>query len=199
MPAYIFQALARKGAVDGIDNTIVQRDTRTWFRTNAAAVTRVNPNKMMGASDSLQNKITINDIGGMFMFFYDPKHKKTLPYYDTFPLIFVVDFTPDGFYGINLHYLEPILRAKLMDSLYTITNNKRYDDSTKIKLSYDVLNSASRFRYFKPCFKRYLWTHVQTQFLYIEPRSWDAALMLPTERFQKARKQNVWTDSGNKV
>ena len=41
--------------------------------------------------------------GKMNMFFYDPKHKKKLPYYDTFPLVLPIERYNDGFLGINFH------------------------------------------------------------------------------------------------
>ena len=50
--------------------------------------------------------------GRLNMFFYDPKFKKTLPYYDRFPLVFPFKrgFTRQraieggSFLGLNLHY-----------------------------------------------------------------------------------------------
>ena len=39
------------------------------------------------------------------MFVYDPKYKKTLPYYDTFPLVLPLERYSDGFLGLNFHYL----------------------------------------------------------------------------------------------
>ena len=49
------------------------------------------------------------------MFFYDPKFKKTLPYYDTFPLVLPLETYNDGFLGINMHYLPIPLRVNLLD------------------------------------------------------------------------------------
>lgn len=195
MTSYIFQQLANKGKAEGIDETIRQKDTRTWFRQAAQDVRTVNKNRMMNDKVNIKPIINIKSIGKMYMFFYDPKHKVTLPYYDTFPLIFPLKFYDDGFLGINLHYLPPVLRAKLMDALYKTSNNQRYDETTKLKISYDILNSASKYKWFEPCVKRYLWDHVRSKYLNIEPRMWDAALFLPTERFKKATKQTVWKDS----
>ena len=62
--------------------------------------------------------------GRMYMYFYDPKYKETLPYYDRFPLIILVDKVEGGFTGLNLHYLPPNLRAKFFDKLLGFTNNK---------------------------------------------------------------------------
>ena len=199
MTSYIFQQIAKKGYAEGIDDTIRQRDTRTWFRDTASKVKTVNRVKMMNDPDNIKGRINVNDLGRMFMFYYDPKHAKTLPYYDTFPLIFPVDFNTTGFYGINLHYLPPFLRAKLMDAIYSTVSNRKYDDTTKLKISYRILASTAKFKYFRPCFKQYLWSHVRSGFLNIEPRMWDAALMLPSERFKKANKARVWKESEQEV
>ena len=195
MTAYVFQQIAQRGRAEGIDNSVRQRDSRTWFRQAAQDVTTVNRNRMMNDKENITSSLDEKNIGQMFMFFYDPKHKDTLPYYDTFPLIFLIGFKEKGFMGINLHYLPPFLRAKLMDSLYETLNNNRYDDSTKLRVSYQILASASRFKYFKPCVKHYLAEHVQSNYLNIEPTNWDSALMLPTEQFKKASSERVWRES----
>jgi hypothetical protein len=134
-------------------------------------------------------------IGQMYMFTYDPKHKDTLPYYDRFPLVFPFRKVQGGFLGLNMHYLPLPYRAKLMDSLYTISNNTLYNETTRLKLNYDLLNGASQFRYFKPTVKHYLTDHLMSRFMYIFPAEWDVALFLPLEKFQKASKQKVWADS----
>ena len=101
---------------------------------------------------------------------------QALPYYDKFPLILLVDFAEDGFYGLNLHYLAPVLRAKLMDALYTLKNNDKYDDTTKLKISYRVLKGTSSLKYYAPCFKRYLYDGVKAgQYLYVQTENWDKA------------------------
>lgn len=194
--ATIFQQILKSGRKQGIKSPNTQT-ARNWFRDAAQSITRVSNTRLMNDKKNIKNKIDVTDVGKMIMFFYDPKHKNTLPYYDTFPLIFVISFRDNGFMGINLHYLPPMLRAKLMDALYSTINNERFDDSTKLKISYDILNGASRFRYFKPCIKQYLWNHVGSNFLVVPSNSWDTALFLPTARFQKANQQQVWEDSEN--
>ena len=134
------------------------------------------------------------DIGSMYMYMYDPKGKDTLPYYDKFPLIFPFRIESDSFWGINLHYLPLPLRAKLMDALYDLKSNTRYDESTKLNLSYEILKSAAKYRYFKPCVKQYLFKQMQSNFIYVYPSEWDVALFLPLERFTKASKDQVWAD-----
>jgi len=82
-----------------------------------------------------------------------------------------------------------------MDALYDYANNTRYDESTKIKLNYQLLTSISKMRFFSPCVKHYLDEHVRSRFMYVYPSEWDIALFLPTERFAKKSKTQVWNDS----
>jgi hypothetical protein len=123
------------------------------------------------------------------------RYKAELPYYDRYPLIFPVQGAPGGFYGINMHYLPYRLRAQLMDALYELSSNKRYDENTKLRLSYEVLKGASKYKLFKPTFKRYLSGHVRSRFVEISSSEWDIALFLPLESFAKASKSSVWADS----
>ena len=141
------------------------------------------------------SKMVETDIGRMYMFQYDPKGKDTLPYYDVFPLIFVLEKYNDGFLGMNLHYLPPIFRARLMDKLYQIERNDALRESKKLRLSYGLLNSVSRYKYFRPTVKRYLNSQVRSRYLWIPYEEWDIALMLPTQRFRKKQASVVWRDS----
>jgi hypothetical protein len=199
---YIFQKLAQ-GKPDDLSLTSGGRkqEAREWYRQKASEVTSVNVNQFMNKAkkERVVSNITPNQIGQMFMFFYDAKLKKELPYWDKVPLIFPIEIYGDGFLGINLHYLPPMYRAKLMDALYTSISNNKYDDTTRLQISYSIMKGVKKFRFFKPCIKRYLNSHVQSKFVSISPTEWDMALMLPTERFQKKKKQTVWEDSVRKI
>jgi hypothetical protein len=166
---------------------------REWFRETAGKMNRINERSMMKGDVSRMTTQPI--LGSMYMFYYDPKYKEELPYYDRFPLIFPYKKVKGGFMGLNLHYLPLQLRAKLMDGLYDYANNTRYDESTRLKLNYELLAKASKLRWFTPCVKHYLNTHVQSKFMYVYPSEWDIALFLPTERFEKAKKNQVWMDT----
>jgi hypothetical protein len=110
-------------------------------------------------------------------------------------MVFPFRVESDRFWGINLHYLPLPFRAKLMDALYQTRTNSRYDETTRLRISYNILNSAAKYRFFKPCVKQYLYSQMKSQFFYIEPEEWDVALFLPLERFQKASKTQVFADS----
>ena len=192
MASRIFDDILVKGIKAG-QLPARSEEARKWFREKAKELGKVSETKILKDDPSkLKNTVAI---GSMYFFVYDAKHKDALPYYDKFPLIFPVDRVAGGFYGLNMHYLPLTLRAKLMDSLYEITNNKKYDDSTKLKLSYSVLKGAERFKLFKPTFKRYLNSHRKSRFVKIHSTEWDVALFLNAELFQGASKSKVWADS----
>jgi len=134
-------------------------------------------------------------IGRLYMFLYKPKYKDELPYYDRFPLVFPIRRVAGGFYGLNIHYLAPRYRALLMDSLYNTISNTKFDETTRLKITYDILNSASKYRWFRPCVKHYLTPHLSSQLLYIDPKEWNLALFVPSEQFRGANKRDVWQDS----
>jgi len=165
---------------------------RDWFR-NKAKNTKATPESVVRAEKSrYKNRVSM---GKMYLFSYDAKTKATLPYFDRYPLIFPVESAPGGFYGINMHYLPYRLRAKLMDALYDLSSNQRYDEKTKLKLSYGILKGASKFKLFKPTFKRYLSSQIRSRFVEISSSEWDIALFLPLESFDGASKTKVWADS----
>lgn len=197
----IFQKVARRSAKAGIDE-MSPRQAMNWFRAQADKVGKVDRTALFStAGHKVNNQRSLNQdsIGRCFMFYYDPKHKATLPYYDRFPLIFLVDEASDHFTGLNLHYLPKFLRAKLMDALYTLINDKTKTSNAKLVLSYQVLKGASKFKLFAPCFKMYLKKHVMSSFYAVDSQFWDFALFLPTESFQKKNKNFVWTESAGKV
>ena len=82
------------------DPSIVTK-SRTWFRQQATLLRKegIRPQRMYQYSG--QYTTTVKP-GNMYMFFYDPKTKDKLPYYDRFPLVFPFRKTENGFMGLNL-------------------------------------------------------------------------------------------------
>jgi len=173
------------------------KDARDWYRDTAKKYGSVDENQLLKSD---RQRLTNNpQFGSMYFFNYDAKHKDTLPYWDRFPLIFPFEKARGGFRGLNMHYLPLPLRAQLMDALYSVSSNQRYDETTKLKLNYQVLSGASKFKHFQPTVHHYLWSQFRSRFLYIYPSEWDIALMLPLHRFQGATASQVWKQSREKV
>ncbi len=196
--ATLFSNILMQGFRQGLTPAKTQA-ARSWYRDAASKlVSKITSGQAIRRTEE-SRKVDTMELGYMYAFSYNPKHKKTLPYYDVFPLIFPVEFQSDGFLGINFHYLPPPLRAKLMDALYPNITNRKFDDTTRMRITYDILQSAAKYRYFKPTLKKYLRSQIQSQFLEIHVNEWDIALFLPTESFRKADSEKVWADSRKKI
>ena len=160
--------------------SIKSREATKWFRDSVSTVIsrqKTDPNKVF-------NKDARPQVGRMYMFVYDAKHKDTLPYFDMYPMVIPIEFYGDGFLGINFHYLPPLARAQLLDALMDISNNNKYDDTTKLNISYKLLRaSATRYKGFESCVKRYLFAHVRSSFHYVSPADWDKAVVMPLQKW----------------
>lgn len=167
---------------------------RAWLQQKMATL-KPSRDKMMEERSKLRTK---SIIGKMYFYFYDPKTKDVLPYYDKFPLVIPIEEHRDGFLGLNLHYIHPKQRLILLDKLSDITTNHLYDENTKFKISYNYLKNATRLFEHKPCIKKYLYSHIQSKFLNIDASEWDIAALLPVESFEHAPKHQVFQESEDK-
>lgn len=173
----------------------IKNKTLNWFQrqVNILQKDRIQPNVLVRGDK--ENRPTSRIVpGNLYMFFYDPKGKEELPYYDRFPLVFPYDASADGFIGLNMHYLPYQLRVRLLDRLLDYSSNRKMDNTTRLRYSWATIRSASKMALAKPCIKSYLTNHVQSSMLRVAPENWFTAMMLPVERFTK-NKNNVWADS----
>jgi len=134
-------------------------------------------------------------IGKMYFYFYDPKTKEKMKYYDRFPLVIPIERYNDGFLGLNLHYIHPKYRMTMLDKLSATANNSAYDEKTKLRISYKYLAAASKVFEATPCIKRYLFSQIESRFLEISADEWDIAALLPMESFVGASTSKVYADS----
>ena len=173
------------------------RAAGNWFRSivnrTRGKFSKETPQSILTRSESLVAKSVL---GKMYFYSYNPKWKNELPWYDTFPLVFPIERYPDGFLGLNFHYLAPKHRAILMDQLKAFANNNKYDETTKLKLSYNMLKGFTKYKRARPTVHRYLNSKVNSKFVLINADEWEVALFLPVERFKKANKKKVWAHSG---
>jgi len=174
--------------------TARSRQARDWLRSKIGDL-KPTPQKLM---QDRERQTTSHFIGHMYYFYYDPKTKDKLPYYDKFPLVLPIQLYPDGFLGLNLHYIHPKQRIILLDKLSDYANNNKYDASTRLRLTYQTLKAASKLFEAQPCIKRYLFNHVQSRFLEISAGEWDIAALLPMESFVGASTNKVYSDSRKK-
>lgn len=151
------------------------------------------------------NALQTTHIGGMYVYVYKAKWAKELPYYDAFPLVFLIrntamirtkqgGYTESSahFLGLNLHYVSPRQRAFLMDALNDRLMRNGFDElhpdynpRLYARLSYQVLQAAARHRLFEPCVKMYRKDHVMGgSMVRIPGANWAEIMFLPTARWR---------------
>jgi len=168
-------------------------EAREWFKVKVKQLGKINRQQLLQDEALIRKSRTM--MGHMYMYYYDPKHRETLPYYDAFPLTIMVERAPGGFYGLNLHYLKPNTRAIFLDKLTDTLSNEKYDETTRFRARYNLLSSVRKFKEFQPCFKHYLSSQIDSKIVLVQPPEWEIAIFLPTEQFVKAKKTQVWQKS----
>ena len=186
--ASLFDTLQAQAFRAGIKTRTDQ--SKNWFRKNVAKLGDVDRRSLL--KDDALDPTTKEIAGNMYMYFYDPKHKATLPYYDRFPLIIMVEPAPGGFYGLNLHYLAPGVRARFLDELMKTAPKKVGENTRLAKMRYDLLKGVKKYKEFQPCFKHYLTSQIKGRMVRVPMTEWEIAIFLPTEQFKKVKAETVW-------
>lgn len=154
-------------------------ETTDWFigkaRTAAGYRKNIVSNTERGRSTTV--------VGRMYFFYYDAKTKDKLPMWDRFPLVLPIERYGTGFLGLNLHYLDVGARQALLGQLMKYKNNNKMNETTKLRLSYDLLQSTKASKMAAPCIKRYLFSQVRSQFVEVTADEWDQAIQLPVQQF----------------
>ena len=181
--------MARSNYIQSVVDAAKGRPRSTdWFKDKIAEFGK--PGALDLIRDGKRNRTPF--YGRFNMFFYDPKLKKTLPYYDKFPLVLPLEKYSDGFLGINFHYLPIPLRIRLLDRLVDFSNNTKFDESTKLNVNY---TGVKNIKLVKPTLHRYLSGRVKTDFRRIDADEFTVATLLPVQRFAKASERVVYKDS----
>lgn len=181
----------------------MSRESLTWLLKRIADLR--NPGRLSIPITKEKNRWTRPSdrqkflMGGLYYFVYDPKGKNDLPYYDRFPLVLPLKRQSDGFIGLNIHYLPLRYRLIFMKKLMNFAIYNDEDEIKRIRITYPMLDASSRLKEFKPCIKHYLYNHIKSRILAVEPNEWDIALHLPVQQFKKAQPKTVWRDSMEEI
>ena len=172
----------------------MSRDSYKWLMSKIGELRGVS-NIASQLSREKERQVSKFSPGGLYYFYYDPKTKADLPYYDKFPLVLVLNTNPDGFMGLNIHYLPLRHRVAFLDKLMDYADLNDNNEIMRMRVTYDILTASRSLREFKPCLKKYYYSHVQSKILAVQPNEWDIATYLPVQQFKKATVEEVWNDS----
>ena len=193
-----------KSITDNLKQLLVQeglepneRRAMNWLRQTIEEMygdKPISPDKMLKGKLEANSKFT----GKMYMFRYVPLTKDKLPYYDEFPLVFILKPSRTGFLGMNLHYLPPKWRIVFLQRMDQLRTNDRLDDTTKLAINYELIKETSRLNIGLPIIKRYKNAGIKSKVVMIPADEWAISSLLPTEKFMKSSRATVWQDTRNK-
>ena len=167
-----------------------------WYRKR---ILNIGKKDNLNDPDNRMRKVGYPEIGKLLLFsYYDPKYKDELPFWDLFPLVIPIEppkivgtkvykgeQPSPSFLGLNLHYLPPSARANLLQSLMDLRNNDKYDNTTKLNISYKILTGAAKqYSGFENCVHRYMLNRITSSFHEIHPTDWDKVVLLPLQNWK---------------
>lgn len=103
-----------------------------------------------------------------YMYTYDAKHKARLPVWDMFPVVMVLGQIPNGFEGINIHYIPQETRMILLSEIMKILDSGG-----------SPVNALALVAQFKEGYKKYLNSYVRTAKIPIPRDQWEEAFQSP--------------------
>ena len=156
------------------ENKKISSPSREWYRTEVFGAKTIQYEDDAGKlireeqvdeqGDALQRDKNLMRvyprIFSLMLYGYKAKYREELPYYDKYPLAFVLDVNPKSFFAMNLHYYTPSQRIGIVQSL---AENKipRFEKGTH----------------------KYLLSEVKTPYLHLAEQEWETICMLPLEEF----------------
>ena len=177
------------------------QESRDWFLEKLKDLGE-EENTSRNRRNTVRNKVAVTTprVGMMYFFSYDPKGRKTLPYYDKFPLTILLEFTQDGFLGLNLHYLPLDVRQKFFyGSLLNKASDGDFDDRTFFEISYEYLKRVRSAKAFRPCVKKYLTSNIRGKISHVPSDEWEMAIHLPIANWAKESESKIHRESLAKI
>ena len=152
-----------------------------WFNEKVKELISISesPSELLTKWERRANKVQLYRFN---MFFYDAKTKKTLPYFDMFPLVFPLRRFGDSFTGINAHYLPPAFREDFFNIYNRFAVNDEFDETTLYRMTWSKI---SRFKIMRPLIRQYSLSNIKSRFLVLNADEVPTALALPLARLVK--------------
>jgi hypothetical protein len=173
---------------------LLSRDSIKWLEEKIKEIRR--PTQVAKDISRERSRQTFRLLKGrMYCYYYNPIGKKDLPYYDIFPMVILLEKYEDGFLGLNLHYLPYRYRLAFLRKLVDYASFDNDDNVVKLRITYDILQSSRRFKEFRPCIKKYLYSQIRSKMLTIQPNEWEIASFLPVHQFKGEKPGRIWAES----
>lgn len=180
----------------------LQRGAQNWYASKLKLASgKTTKDSKIDSEDMFKGRRNVGkpEPGQMMFFKYFAKHDKKLPFWDQYPLAFIIDVADDSFLSLNLHYLPYEFREVIIDYLLKTITDTRLDHKSKARFSYGILKTASKYAIAQPALKRHLFSQIRSKVIRINPNEWPEAIYLPIQQWVRASNAKVFADTRRKV
>ena len=172
------------------------REAAEWF-TNK--VTKTDP-KRINLAVVLKGRRAAQKlaIGQMYAFRYQSKlfNENKLDFYDRAPLIiFIGDDEHGNMLGLNLHYIPPVARAKILSALTKTIKAKKLRHDTRMNIDYGAVKSISTYKPLRYAIKAYIPNRIESKLVRIQPNEWHHSIFLPFDNWVATTARKVWRNN----
>jgi hypothetical protein len=148
---------------------------------------------------SQQNSLKVPGVflpGQMVFFKYKPQTDRFIASdkpYDIFPLVIITDVHRDGFEGINIHFLSSKWRKELFQAVERFLPKRISGDPslTRLGTTYARLGGSRKFKFFRPCYRRYVRSGFRKRPILIPAEFWEVMVDVDLALFAKGPKQTI--------
>lgn len=144
-----------------------RQQSRAWYREQlhqASPKNLIVDERSDDVGDPLErdeNKLTtLPKLFSLMFYEYKAKWRRDLPYYDKYPLAFVLKVDLNSFFAVNLHYYAPEERIGIAAAL-----------------------ASNRIPKFQKGAHKYLLSEVRSPYLHLAEEEWQTICLLPVEEF----------------
>jgi hypothetical protein len=167
-----------------------------WLATNLSKIkTGMRQSSFIDSSRTITKRNQLSP-GRMVFYAYDPKTQDELPFWDAFPVVIILHPKPKGFLGLNLHYIPPSVRATFLNNLIKLVDDPNWavynNYKALIRVTYPILKATKKLKPYRPCIKRYLYSHIISDIAFISSAEWKTVPFFPMDDFQGATREQVW-------
>lgn len=166
------------------NNQNQQNEKQSAFQWFKEALKSIKPNQAGKPADYTEllsnNKKTIKRrlIGQVLLFKYRASEKTK--FYDQFPLVIVLGFDKGNIQGLNLHYVPPIDRIKLILMMNSLLFNEKEKDIQKIRVKIlSLINKKIFAKYIGSVVNTYSVKNIQGKPKITSPKEWSYFAFLP--------------------
>lgn len=170
-----------------------EKKPMSWYKDKVkslASTYETEPDKVIReekrdkSDDSQDENILRKSVKDGHLYFFEYQAKsKWLPYYDKFPLVYIIKGMGEEFYGANLHYIKPKERVKVIQKL----------ERGLIDMPRSIVH-------------KYIKNHCKSLFLDLAINEWETSIFLPVEDFVITKgsgkipydRELVWEETNSK-